>query len=229
VVWSGVQRQGKGAASVTSLSIGAGDGWATPTSGNLLVATANSDATIPTPSGWTAGPSVVDGNAAYIWWKISAGNDSTVTIAPSSSANTVMTVCEYSGNAASPFDVSNSSTISGSSGTTTTSVSVTTTQAGDLIVAFAALHSGATNPTGLTWTNSFSTTVSGSTGATTPTVDSFIAELVAGAAGSVSTSASWTNNQLDRQELVIAFKAAATAVSAPPAPRLRRMQHLLVR
>jgi ribosomal protein L17 len=204
VVWSGVQRQGKGAASVTSLSIGAGDGWATPTSGNLLVATANSDATIPTPSGWTAGPSVVDGNAAYIWWKISAGNESTVTIAPSSSANTVMTVCEYSGNAASPFDVSNSSTISGSSGTTTTSVSVTTTQAGDLIVAFAALHSGATNPTGLTWTNSFSTTVSGSTGATTPTVDSFIAELVA-----TYTSGSGGNTGVARTP-VRAGDAAAT-------------------
>jgi hypothetical protein len=35
VAFAAVQRKGKGATSVSSLSIGAGDGWATPTSGNL--------------------------------------------------------------------------------------------------------------------------------------------------------------------------------------------------
>jgi hypothetical protein len=216
VAFAAVQRKGKGAASVASLSIGAGDGWATPTSGNLLVLTANSDATVSTPSGWTAGPSVVDGNGAYIFYKISAGSESTITVTPGASADTAMTVAEYSGNAASPFDVSNSSTIAGSAGNTTTSVSVTTTAAGDLIVAAALLHSAiGANPTSPTWTNSFTNQISASSGATVPTCDSFVAELIAGAAGAYSTAASWTNNANDRQELVIAFTAATTAAFAP--------------
>jgi hypothetical protein len=230
VAFAAVQRKGKGATSVSSLSIGAGDGWATPTSGNLLVLTANSDATVSTPSGWTAGPSVIDGNGAYIFWKISAGSESTVTITPGASANTATTVAEYSGNAASPLDDSNSSTIAGSAGNTTTSVSVTTTQAGDLIVAAALLHSAiSANPTSPTWTNSFVNQITASSGATTPTCDSLVAELIAGAGGSYSTSASWTNNANDRQELVIAFKAAAASASLPPLPHTRRMRHLLVR
>jgi hypothetical protein len=216
VTWAAVQRKGKGAASVTTLSIGSGDGWATPTSGNLLVVTANSDATVSTPSGWTAGPSVVDGNGAYIFYKISAGTESTVTITPGASANTAMTVAEYSGNAASPFDTSNTSTIAGSSGNTTTSVSVTTAQSGDLIIAAALIHSAiGANPTSPTWTNSFVNQISASSGATVPTCDSFVAELIAGAAGAYSTAASWTNNANDRQELVIAFTAATTAAFAP--------------
>lgn len=48
-----VQRKGKGA-NAASISIGAGDGWATPTSGNLLVVTANSDATVSITGTWTA-------------------------------------------------------------------------------------------------------------------------------------------------------------------------------
>jgi hypothetical protein len=219
VAFAAVQRKGKAATSVTTLSIGAGDGWATPTSGNLLVLTANSDATVSTPSGWTAGPSVIDGNGAYIFYKVSAGTESTVTVTPGSSANTSMTVAEYSGNAASPFDTSNTSTIAGSSGNTTTSVSVTTTQSGDLIVAAALIHSAiGANPTSPTWTNSFVNQVSASSGVTSPSCDSFVAELIAGAAGSYSTSASWTNNANDRQELVIAFTAAPTPAAGATAP-----------
>jgi hypothetical protein len=220
VSFSGVQRKGKGATSVASLSIGSGDGWATPTSGNLLVLTANSDATVSTPSGWTAGPSVVDGNGAYIFHKISAGTESTVTITPGAAANTVMTACEYSGNTASPFDVSNTSTIAGSAGTSTTAVSVTTTATGDLIIAAALLHSAVgSNPASPAWTNSFVNQLSQNSGPTTPTVDTFYAELIAGAAGAYSTSCSWTNSENDRQELVIAFTAAAVTVLRYPIPR----------
>jgi hypothetical protein len=212
VAISAVQRKGKGGLAVTSLAIGAGDGWATPTSGNLIVVTANSDATVSTPTGYTAGPSVVDGNGAYIFWKISDGTESTVTVTPGAAANTAMTVCEYTGNDPSPLDTSNTSTISGSSGTTTTSVSITTALAGELVIAAAATHSGTGSvaPTSPSWTNSFVQAVTGDTGNASPTCTTFVAELTSGAAGSYSTSASWTGACSDRQELVIAFKAAST-------------------
>lgn len=216
-----VQRLGK-AAIAASVSIGAGDGWATPTAGNLLVATGNADNTVTmTTAGFTAGPSVVDNNAAYSWYKVAAGTESTITITPAASAATALTVCEYTGTAASPFDVSNSSTIAGSSGTTTTAAAVSTTAAGDLIVAAAALgdlRSG--TPTGLTWSNSFVNQLnSGATGALATDVITFLAELVVGAAGSYSTAASWTNATLQRQHLILAFKAAAVSAGAPAFPR----------
>lgn len=215
MAFAAVQRKAKGA-NASSVSIGSGDGWVAPSTGNLLVVTANSDATVSITGTWTAGPSVIDGNGTYIWYRISDGSETTITCTPSVSDTICITACEYSGNTASPFDVSNSSTIASSNGTTTTSVSVTTTAAGDLVIAAACLHSGgAPQPTSPSWTNSFVnqlTTASG--GTTSADVVTFYAELVVGAAGSYSTSASWTNGCGDRQELVIAFKAAAD----PPIP-----------
>jgi hypothetical protein len=210
VAFAAVQRKAKGA-NAASVSIGSGDGWAAPTSGNLLVVSANSDATVSITGTWTAGPSVIDGNGTYIWYRISDGSETTITCTPSVSDTICITACEYSGNTASPFDVSNSSTIASSSGTTTTSVSVTTTAAGDLIIAAACLHSGGSpQPTSPTWTNSFVNQLSAASGGTTSAdVVTFYSELIAGAGGSYSTSASWTNGCSDRQELVIAFKAAA--------------------
>lgn len=235
MAFSAVQRKAKSASAAASVSIGAGDGWATPTSGNLLVVSANSDATVNTPSGYTLGPSVVDGNGAYVFWKISAGNESTVTVSPTSAANTSITVCEYSGNDASPLDASNTSTISGSGGNTTTAVSVTTTAGADLIVAVAAIHlgsgSGGGTPTGPSWTNSFVNQLSTGTGGTNPTdTYTFYAELLpAGAAGAYSTAATWTGNAGDRQELVIAFKAPASGSSFDAQVSVTRQQSSVTR
>lgn len=210
MAFANVQRVGKGA-NAASISIGSGDGWATPTSGNLLVVSANSDALVSITGTWTAGPSVIDGNGTYMWYRISDGTETTITCTPSVSDTICITAAEYSGNTASPFDVSNSSTIAGSNGTTTTSVSVTTTAAGDLIIAAACLHSGGSpQPNTPSWTNSFTNQLTAASGGTTSAdVVTFYAELTAGAGGSYSTSASWTGGCGDRQELVIAFKAAA--------------------
>ena len=221
--FAAVQRIGKGG-NVSSISIGAGDGWATPTTGNLLVVTANSDATVTITGTWSSGPSVVDGNGTYVWYRISDGTETTITCTPSVSDRIAITACEYSGNAAVPFDVSNSSTIAGTSGTTTTSVSVTSTAAGDLIVAAACIHAFfGTAPSAPSWTNSFTNQLTATSGGTTNLdATTFYAELIAGAAGSYSTSASWTANASDRQELVIAFKAAAAAPAAAPPAAVRR-------
>lgn len=236
MAWTAVQRKGKGT-NAASISIGAGDGWATPTAGNLLVVTANSDATVTITNigtAWTAGPSVVDGNGAYIWWKISEGTESTITCTPSVSDTICITTCEYSGNLASPFDTSNSSTNANNGNNVTTSTSVTTTADGDLIIAVAALHlsSGFSSaPTGPSWTNSFVNQISTGTGGTA-LIDcyTFYAELMpAGAAAAYATSAAWTNNVGDRQELVIAFKAAATAAATYPPQRPRSREPVPLR
>lgn len=213
-----VQRVGKGSVAA-SISIGSGDGWGTPTAGNLLVVSANSDALVTlSTSGFTAGPSIVDSNAAYAWYKFASGSESVITATPSTSDDIVLTACEYSGVAA--FDASNSSTIAVQNGTTTTAASVTTTAAADLIIGFALLHSYTTTPTGQTWTNSFTNVLAADSGTTSGSglrSCTFVAELLpAGAAGSYSTSASWTNAAGDRQHIIMAFTAAAGAPAVPP-------------
>jgi hypothetical protein len=215
-----VQRFVKGA-SGASVSIGAGDGWATATAGNLLVISANSDAlvTLNAPTGVTAGPSVVDGNGTYTWYKIAAGTETAITASPSVSDDITLTVCEYSG-AALPIDGSNSSTNAGSpGGTSTTSTSVTATAAADLVIAFALIHTRntASIATGPSWTNSFVNVMDGNSGGGSVTLcQTFVGELLpAGAAGSVSTVCSWTNGYSDRQQVILAFTAAAAAAELP--------------
>jgi hypothetical protein len=221
-----VQRVGKGA-NATSVSIGPGDGWATPTAGNLLVFSANSDATVTLSGAGTVTntPSIIDGNGAYAWYKFATGSETTITGTPSTSDDIVLTCQEYSGVGA--FDAANSSTIAGSAGTTTTAASVTTTAAGDLLIGFALTHLVLTsNPTGPAWTNSLTNVLNtASPGGTTTRCVSMVGELTAaGAAGSYSSVCTWTNQMNDRQHIFLAFTAAAggAAPAFVPAPSARR-------
>lgn len=220
-----VQRVIKGTVG-TSVSISSGDGWSAPGAGNLLVFSANSDATVTLSGAGTVsnGPSIIDGNGAYTWYKVSAtGSETTVTATPSVSDDVILTCCEYSG--ASAFDVSNSSTIASSAGTVTTGAALSTTAAADLIVGFALIHgfAGGGNPTSPSWSNSFTNVLAGDTGTTNPLGQrcaTFVGELLpAGAAGSYSTVASWTNTASDRQHIILAFKAAAAASAGLAFPR----------
>lgn len=215
-----VQRVGKGNnAAAGSIAVGAGDGWATPTTGNLLVVSANGDFTTTAPTGagtWTAGPSIIDGNGVYTWYKVSDGTESTITVALTSGTfDFCVTVCEYSGITASPFDASNSSTASGVGSFTSVSVSLTTTAAADLILAFGLFHgAGSSAPTFSSWSNSFVNGLSASSGLVRNQAGyTFVGELIpAGAAGAYSTVLTTATSQSsDRQCIVLAFKAAAAA------------------
>lgn len=208
-----------------SVAVGSTQGWAAPAAGNLLVAWANADVTITTPTGFTAGPSVVDNNGVYFWYKaVAAGTETSVSFpfGASTSPGTVG-LMEYSGLAATPFDVQNSSTIASTAGTTTTAVSVTGTgTSGDLVIAIAGLHATtATFPTSPVWTNSFvnrqGPVNAGAVNSGTACC-SFVGDFQSSAAGAVSTACSWTNSINDRQELVIAFKLAAGAAPAAAPP-----------
>lgn len=214
-----VQNVTAGDAGVAAIAIGSGQGWAAPTAGNLLVAWYNGDNTCATPTGFTAGPSVVDGNACYMWYKVAAGTETTVTFTQSASSDGECGMLEYSGATASPFDVQNSSTAGGAA-TSTTAVSVTATgTAGDLFVALAGLHQSTnavlTNPS---WTNSFTNIVNLPNGSNTTSTYSvaFVGEFQNTAAATVSTACSWTTSIADRQEILMAFKLAAAAAAQIP-------------
>jgi hypothetical protein len=195
--------------------IDSADGWLTPGVGSLLVAWANSDATVTVNNSMTAGPSVVDGNGVYFWYKVAAGTESSFTFTPAVSAKHNVGVLEYTGLApSSPFDVSNTSTIASSPGNTTGPVSVTTTDVdGSLILALAGLHSiFSFTPSSPVWTNSFVNIDHQTNGAFSGTdCVSFLGELITGSNALVTTGCSWTgaSSAGDRQQLVIAFDAEA--------------------
>lgn len=215
-----VQRSSKSGAAVSSLTFnnsGGSDTWVAPTANNLLVATVNGDNLVTTPSGWTAGPSVVDDNAGYMFWKVAAGTESTVTLTEGGSTDMMATLCEYSGLTGTPFDVSNSSTITVTEGTVTTNTSVTTNQPGDLVIAAACIYrfTATSSASAPSWTNSFVNQLSPTVSGTANRGAIFLAELVVGAAGTYATSASWTGSMTCRHQLMIGFKASAAA-STPP-------------
>lgn len=202
-----------------SLTVTLGSG---PTAGNLLIAWANSNATVTIGgTGWTAGPSIIDGNGAYFWWKVAGASEpASVTFTPSVSDNVAAGLLEYSGNTATPFDVSSSSMHSGSAVSSTTAVTVTTTADHDLGIAAGLLHNSspaATAPTAPTWTNGWSNIQSQGAVTGSYVVYSFIGDnLDLGTAGSVSTAVSWsTNTWLDAQELLMTFTAAPTGGWTP--------------
>lgn len=218
---AGVQRVAKGT-NGASVSIGAADGWSAPTTGNLLVISANSDALVTLSGAGTVlnGPSIIDGNGTYTWYKTATGAETTITGTPSVSDHITLTVCEYSGTDASLFDAQNSSTVSAGGAFVTVAASVSSTAAADLIVGFALIHSYAgAQPATPSWSNSFASALSGNSGGlTSAATTTFVGELLpAGAAGSYSTVCTWTAaTASDRQHIILAFKAAAGAPPAGP-------------
>lgn len=192
---------------------------AAPVAGDLLVAWANSDALVGIGgSGWNAGPSIIDGNGAYSWWKVvGAGEPSSVTFTPSVSDWITAGVLEYSGLTGTPLDTSGNAMISGTPSTSTTTITLTSAADHELGVALALLHAStpAADPTAPTWSGGYTTAQAQGVAGGPSKVYSLIGDnLDLGAAGSTSVAASWTGPWPDAQGLVLLFTAVAGAHGA---------------
>ena len=191
-----------------------------PTVGNTLVAFANSDATLTISDNkggtWTQRLSYVDDQGFYIWHRAvqSGTNDNglVVTVTPSVSDYASLVVSEIGGVSSTPFDVVGSVTDVGSSGSSTSS-SITTTAANDIVFSAHGLHGvGGALPTGFSWGNSFTTVAtaiptSGASSLKTLMIVGSTIQATAGATG--ATTLSWTNNASNSATAQIAFKEAA--------------------
>lgn len=128
---------------------------AAPVSGHLLILTVVSDTTVNTPAGWSLAVSAVNFVGEYIYYKISAGTETTVTIGLTSSDSCTVTGFEYSNMAASsPLDkTAFNNSASGAATTISTGTTTTTSQANELVVAVVGWND--TIPTISSWSNSF--------------------------------------------------------------------------
>jgi hypothetical protein len=200
---------------------------ANPTLGNVLVAHANSDTTIPVPTDngtggvWTLRNSVVDGNGAYLWSKQVAAGDTTmtsVTFAVSPTDSIICGMIEVSSVTAAAFDVCNvAATQTGGAFTSTASVSDTTTGAnGDFLIHLVALHASGTalTITSPSWSNGFTVLDSVSQN-TLPREWTLTATLNQPVAAAIATVASWTGSATDAQGLLISLKLAAGSAKLP--------------
>lgn len=188
---------------------------ATATANNLIVAWANSDSTVALQTaGYTNVISDVNGNGCYVWYKVSAGSETSITFVTGTVSKPI--VCgfiEYGGCATtSVVDTSTHAYAVGQS-TTLSTLSATTTVE-DLLVAFGNIK-GLSNglPTSPVWTNSitnFATKDSG--GLTGADCYSMIGDLLTVAAGAQSVTGSWSagvSTGNDRETNLVAFKIAS--------------------
>lgn len=196
----------------------------TPIAGDLLVAWANSDATVTIGgSGWTAGPSQVDGNGAYSWYKIAGASEpSSVTFTPSVSDFICAGLIEYHGayaTAAASLDAQNSSLHSGTVVSTTNSASVTPSTWSDLIIGIACLHkfnANTVDPTAPVWTGGLSNVQAQGVGArTVKSCWTYYGDnLDQGQGGATAVACSWSTQTFgDAQILVLAFKTPAKDIT----------------
>ena len=192
----------------------------TATAGNLLVFMVSSNATITTPSGWTlsAGCAQVGSNAAYLWWKIAAGTETSLIYTNSSASVSAWNVGEYSGLTGSPYDNSNGS-VSTTGATTMTTGPITPTAGARLVIASISGARGGAVFTQSTWLNSFTEQADANTsGAVQDTNGQAFADLAATYDGSTAVSSGSTYSQTvtARTGIIIAFKVSSGAKSAPP-------------
>lgn len=200
---------------------------ATPTSGNLMVLCVNSDTTVSTPSGWTlsTGASFVVQQGAYVFWKVSAGNETSVTIITSGNFATLVTYLEYSGNLSTPFDKAANAQQDHGGYISTPAVSVTPTTTGELLLAFGALAGtpGSTAASSPVWTDVYTNRI-------TTTLNSgfqqFIGDIRGASVAAHSASVSWSTEPINVDfattgTIVTAFKPAQVvgqnATVLPPA------------
>lgn len=192
------------------------------TSGNLLILIVNSDTTQSTPTGWTLGKSQVNDSGGYIFWRIA---DNSATDSPTFTANfsTVAAYAEFSGNTATPNDVSTSAgTSTASNAAFSTGTTGATAQANELAVAcwgYSATQVQLANGGGNIWsseTNSFSEVVDiGTTKASGTNVGLCVATKNLTGTGTQESTATPSITSA-RVALIMTFKESAGGGAASP-------------
>jgi hypothetical protein len=106
----------------------------TSTAGHLLLASASSDATITTPSGWTLVGSVVNFTGHYLWSKIAAGGETGLTITLGATTTAELYIEELAGVAGTPLDVTTTNDPNANASTIATGTTGATAQADEYVL-----------------------------------------------------------------------------------------------
>ncbi len=178
------------------------------TSGNLLIASVMANVTKANVdiSGWTATEGDLSSTAQTVgvYWKIADGSETTVTATGTAATVMKIHIYEYTGNAASPFDQSNTATSNVTSVTSLLSGSITTTQADELIFIATAT---AGNATSHSYDSSFNLRQTDAAN-----IRLFDADRIVASTATYSSTASWTTS-VRAASVIASFKASTAAPS----------------
>lgn len=190
----------------------------TPAQNNLLRAYVVSGATVPTPSGWTSAVGPVDFVGLYQFYKIAgAGESTTVTVNPSSSAACVLVVQEWSGYLTSGvLDVVASNSPGGAPTNCPTGTTAATSQADELVTACCGYIAAGETITAWTGYTVDQATLT-STGSAS-NVALGVATKVVAATGTQAAQADFSTSVSHPSACIATFKAAAAASPAPTQP-----------
>lgn len=181
----------------------------TPTSGNLLILTVVSDATVNTPSGWTLAVSAVNYSGTYIYYKTSAGNETTITVSPTASAATGIDFLEYSGMAtSSQLDATASTTPPGTVSSVSSGTTATTAQADEVLVAVIGIST--TLQSVSPWSNSFTEEFDSPTTGAGVNVQQATATRIVAATAAYETTGTLSGSTPNPSGAIATFKVAAT-------------------
>lgn len=188
-----------------------------PSVGDLDILCVNSDTIVTTPSGFTLGPTYVGNQGAYLYYRLAVGGEgSSATVTTSGNFPTQLGWSRWQGALAA--DVNAQAHLDANNQTTTPAVSTGTLGgSGELVIAFAALHSQpGSAPASPAWSSGYTnlTSVSSSVGSDAHAAAGIVGYNTSAGAGSESPNVSWTNLMHDQAILVQTFTAAVGGTSA---------------
>lgn len=198
--------QGNANATTTTATFGS-----TPTSGNTLLAFANSDSILTIGGSWTQRLSSVASTGFYIWERTAGASEPTaVTVTPSSSDFAALTVVEVSSLAA--FDTVGTAAVTSGSAATATAADITATGgAGDIVFVFVGIHGFGITPSAPSYGNGFTAVqnVIPSVTSNALVVGQFVGSKTVGTPAAIgATTVTWTEPVADQVAVQIAYKLA---------------------
>lgn len=177
--------------------------------GNRLIIIVSSDATVTTPSGFTADASVVSSNGHYVFSKLSVDGESSWTVSPTTGAAGAWWVAEISSlYAASPVDKSATNSAASGSNSLSTGTTASTTELNCFVIAtWGSSVAAVTSVTGSGQTNSFVEIVDRQTTKLTGTnVGLDVAIKTVNILGTQTSTITWSNT-CGATGIVVAYKA----------------------
>lgn len=183
-----------------------------PNVGEWDVLCVNSDTTISTPSGFTAGPTAVTNQGAYVFRRKAAGGEgSTVTVTTSGNNNTKVAWSRWPTSLIAADDAKATQANSSAGNATPAHSTNVLSASGELIIAFGALHSiGTANQTAPDWGTYTALTAGAAQGSGASGVRSYVGYKSGVGTAAESPSVSWTGDGCqDRYMLTLTFTASA--------------------
>lgn len=201
-----------------------------PSVGQLDILCINSDTIVETPSttgaAWVLGPTDTSGNqGAYLWYLVATGGESSsITITTSGNYPTQVSWSRFSAYTITA-DANAIAHEDNADVETTPAVSTgTLSQAGELSVAFAALHGmQATSLSNPVWSSPYAAMTADQSGNTSTDVAAFVAYNPDAGTAAETPNVSWTTNATDAYILVQTFEPG-TAPQVPGATVLYSMR-----